>query len=475
MRYIKKIFKVKYVAIAIFAKDTTKAEKFYHIGIDQIEEKAIGKYPEGKGLLGYIYESKEVLRLKDISSHPKAYGFPKYHSEIKTLLAAPIIINNISFGNIYMSEKENGEEFSLNDELLFKFIVSIAGFIISNFEQQKQLNAIFEKLTVEVELIDQYLGYCSTGDLTKKIEEVSDFEQIVKLKQKYNSTNQMLKEIVNTINKSVFSTVSASEEISATTQELEYNFNNVLNQIVSVAAGVEEFNKTIQENSNNASSVVEVAKNANVVASEGLEMVKKTISEIEKIAVIVNRAAEIIEELGKNSSMIGEIIMVIEEIADQTNLLALNAAIEAARAGEQGRGFAVVADEVRKLAERTTKATKEISSIINKIQNDTNQAVSTMQNGTSQVQQGVDYVCKTKEVLVRITNENEKVVNYVNSAAYSMQEQANASEDMAKNVNNIKNTIEGAFLSIQQITIAINDLNKLIHILTNNMNKFKIE
>jgi methyl-accepting chemotaxis protein len=163
-------------------------------------------------------------------------------------------------------------------------------------------------------------------------------------------------------------------------------------QTEEVAGAMDEMTKTISTNSHSAVIAANNAKKAKAVAESGGIAVNNTIEGMKKISTVVHHSAATVQELGASSNQIGEIVSVINDIADQTNLLALNAAIEAARAGEQGRGFAVVADEVRKLAERTTKATKEISSMIGKIQLETRTAVQSMTEGTREVESGIHFV-----------------------------------------------------------------------------------
>jgi methyl-accepting chemotaxis protein len=193
-----------------------------------------------------------------------------------------------------------------------------------------------------------------------------------------------------------------------------------------------------------------------------------------KIAEVVKRSASTVQKLGQSSEQIGEIIQVIDDIADQTNLLALNAAIEAARAGEQGRGFAVVADEVRKLAERTTKATKEIAAMIKEIQRDTIGAVSSMEEGTSEVEKGKHLADKAGQSLEQIIEGAGKVADIVSQVAAASEQQSSASEQISKNIEAISSVTQQSAAGVQQIARAAEDLNRLTNNLESLVSKFKI-
>jgi methyl-accepting chemotaxis protein len=193
-----------------------------------------------------------------------------------------------------------------------------------------------------------------------------------------------------------------------------------------------------------------------------------------RIAEVVGNAASTVRELGNSSNQIGEIIQVIDDIADQTNLLALNAAIEAARAGEQGRGFAVVADEVRKLAERTTKATKEIAAMIKRIQEDTGNAVQSIESGTKEVETGKDLAKKAIEALDEIIGSTNSTIDAVNQVAAASEEQSSAAEQISKSIEGISSVTQESAAGTQQIARAAEDLNKLTYNLQELISRFTI-
>ncbi|MCL6097096.1 MAG: methyl-accepting chemotaxis protein, partial [Bacteroidetes bacterium] len=176
----------------------------------------------------------------------------------------------------------------------------------------------------------------------------------------------------------------------------------------------------------------------------------------------------------KSSNEIGEIVQVIDDIADQTNLLALNAAIEAARAGEQGRGFAVVADEVRKLAERTTKATKEIATMIRQIQKDTEGAVVSMNEGTTEVEKGKVLADKAGHALKQIISGAEEVVDISTQVAAASEEQSSAAEQISRNIESISSVTNQSASGVQQIARAAEDLNRMTVNLQDLIARFKL-
>ena len=196
-----------------------------------------------------------------------------------------------------------------------------------------------------------------------------------------------------------------------------------------------------------------------------------------RIDEVVKNLPKTVRELARSRDQKAKIIQGIffDDIAGQTNLLALNAAIEAARAGEQGRGFAVVADEVRKLAERTTKATKEIASMIKQIQKDTENAVQSMEVGTSEVEVGRDLTNKAGTSLQEIVDESQHVVEIVTQVAAASEQQSTAAEEISKNIESISSVTQQSAAGTEQIAKAAEDLSRLTLNLENLVGQFKIE
>jgi len=298
------------------------------------------------------------------------------------------------------------------------------------------------------------------GDLSIEVDHQST-DEIGQLAVSFKTMVRNLRETIGQVTEASAAVASACSEISSSTEEMAAGAQEQTSQATEVAGAMEQMTKTIIENSRNASNTAETAKQAKLSAEQGGQVVDETVVGMKRIAEVVQQSAATVQELGKSSDQIGEIITVINDIADQTNLLALNAAIEAARAGEQGRGFAVVADEVRKLAERTTKATKEIARMIKKIQTETKGAVAAMDEGTKQVNTGIALADKAGTSLLEIVNISQKVTDMVTQIATASEQQSEASEQISKNVEGISNVTNESAMGVQQIAQAADDLNRL--------------
>lgn len=357
------------------------------------------------------------------------------------------------------------------------FVKGIANVKTSIELQEKSITMIEEQhayLSRSIESILKEMEKFSEGDLTVQVTPERKDDEIGKLFLGFNKVVQNMNHILNSVTEAVHATASASNEISSSAEQMAAGTQEQSSQSTEIAKSVEEMTKTIFETTQISSKAAQASKQSGDIAKEGGKDVEQTIDGMNRIADVVNKSAITVQALGKSSDQIGEIVQVINDIADQTNLLALNAAIEAARAGEQGRGFAVVADEVRKLAERTSKATKEIATMIKQIQKDTVEAVVSMKAGTQEVERGKALADKAGDSLKKIITYAGDVVEMVNKVATSSEHQSLTADQISKNIDGITTVTHESAQGVQQIAVAAEDLNRLTNNLQELVARFKI-
>ncbi|NVN90869.1 MAG: methyl-accepting chemotaxis protein [Desulfuromonadales bacterium] len=283
------------------------------------------------------------------------------------------------------------------------------------------------------------------GDLTRVVPVTSD-DEIGALATGINRLISKIHDIMTQIAKNAEELDASADNLLINSETMSAEIRDSVVQIDMLATASEEMAATSSDIAHNCVAAAEESKRANISANTGVQEVERTISVMARIADKVNKSAASVELLGSRSDQIGEIVSTIEDIADQTNLLALNAAIEAARAGEQGRGFAVVADEVRALAVRTTNATREIGVMIKAIQTETGSAVDIMKEGVQEVESGTVEAGKSGKALQDIMSEVSAVVSQVNQIATAAEEQTATTSEISKN--------------IQLVTVAVQDTSK---------------
>ena len=267
---------------------------------------------------------------------------------------------------------------------------------------------------------------------------------------------------------------SATQQVGVGVEQVHRSASKQSEATASAAAAVEEVTVSIGEVAENARSTRDVAHQTGRISREGAERSEQACTAIISLAETVKLSAEQVETLGEHSAQISQIAAVIKEIADQTNLLALNAAIEAARAGEQGRGFAVVADEVRKLAERTSKATQEISSMITIIQGETKLAVDGMRAGATQVGQGVSLVHSSQEALQQIKEEMDDTIRRVDEISHASIEQRTAMTLLAQNVEQVAAMTEQNVAVVAQTESMVTTLGAIVDRMEKSVNQFTV-
>jgi methyl-accepting chemotaxis protein len=311
------------------------------------------------------------------------------------------------------------------------------------------------------------------GDLTQRVDE-SRKDELGELGHWFNTFVANIQQIITMVANTTQMVTQSSNEIAATSEAIASGMNNQAQKSTEISSAVEQMSASIVQVARQTSQAAENAAKAGEFASQGGQVVSQTIEGMRSISLVVNDSANAINELGKRSEQIGQIINVINDIADQTNLLALNAAIEAARAGEHGRGFAVVADEVRKLAERTTTATEEVSQSIKAIQAETGMAVNRIADGTACVEQGVQLAQQANEALVSIMDSSSKVADMIQSIASATDEQSSTSELISQNINNINTVTRQSADGISQTARSTSELSDISSQLQQLVGRFKV-
>src|SRR5579884_3760528 len=332
---------------------------------------------------------------------------------------------------------------------------------------RRRFSCALKKLATRTEVI-------ARGDLTGEPLKAESDDEIGDLILASNQMQQGLREIIHSMAATAEHVASASEEISTTATQMAQGSEVQRDQASQVATAMQEMSSTVQQVSENSNKAADAARQAAETARQGGKVVQDTLAKMQAISESVSGTSKKIVELGKSSDQIGRIIGVIDDIADQTNLLALNAAIEAARAGEQGRGFAVVADEVRKLAERTTKATKEIGDMIRQIQHDTKGAVASMEDGTQKVASGVNLVNKTGEALAKIAEMVTQTSDMIRQIAVAAEEQSVATQHIASDLENVAKVSKESAGGATESAKASHDLSLLASELQSIVGSFKI-
>ena len=361
---------------------------------------------------------------------------------------------NVRVGHTLNEESELVYDSAMRNSTILGFVCIIFMFFVMWYLNRQIKTPINALLTI--------VDAVSNGDLTKTVKlEEFNLDEIGMLASGISKMQSNLHKLVSEVSGSIVQLSSSAEEISAVAKLSAESMNKQQNELHQLATAMNEMQATVKEVSRNTSDAANTATLVSRSAEHGSETVINTIASIESVAESIEKTALVINQLDENSHNVGVVLDVIQGIAEQTNLLALNAAIEAARAGEQGRGFAVVADEVRTLAKQTQDSTTKINTIIQELQQRASHAGQTMQLSQAIVHDTVEKAQEAGTVIANIRLATNEISQMSTQIATATEEQEVVSEELNRNISNISVAAEDVSAGANQMSQACDELTRL--------------
>ncbi len=386
-------------------------------------------------------------------------------------LFEPIIADGARVGSIYMKvgldELQEAVNSAVWNSVATVVVISILAAAISFIIQAgivKPINTVVEAMRDIAE---------GEGDLTRRLN-VSTDNEVGELARWFNTFIDRVHKIIGDFSVTATELNANAEKLSHTAKETEQGVVSQQSEIQQVVTAVREMAAVVENVAHNVTQTADNAEQADAEAKNGKGVVTATMSQIESLARDINAAADVIDKLRQETDNIGSVLDVIRGIAEQTNLLALNAAIEAARAGEQGRGFAVVADEVRTLASRTQTSTQEIQEMIERLQTGAREAVQMMEKGTAQASESVKQAEEASRSLEAITGGVSSIKDKTNQIASASEEQSAATREMENNMENISNVARQAAEGSVEIASSTAELAQMAANMAGIVKQFKL-
>ncbi len=381
-------------------------------------------------------------------------------------------IHNIMdlFGNIGIGDFSSRAEVVSEDELGTMAISMNA--MLDNILSLIQTRAQRDEIQGAImKLLDEVSGVAD-GDLSREAEVTADMTGAIA--DAFNYMIAQLRNIIKTVQQTTQSVSGSAAEIRSTAEHLSQGSESQARQIGDTSEAVQEMSTSIAQVSENAALSASVSQQALANAQSGAKAVQDTIEGMNRIRDQVQETAKRIKRLGESSQEIGEIVQLIEDIADRTSILALNASIQAAMAGEAGRGFAVVAEEVERLADRSTQATKQISTLIKTTQSETTEAVAAMETTTREVVEGSRLADQAGQALSEIENVSNQLAELIQSISSASKQQSRGSENLARSMMEISEVTQQTAAGTRQAAVAINQLATLADQLRDSVSQFKL-
>lgn len=468
---------VEAVRQARYGGEDGKAEYFYIWTLEGSNVTHAKAELKGQNMLGKIKDGQGRLTLDDmiasLKDAPEAYvdtSFPRPGGK-EPLPKLQFVKKFAPWGwmigtGVYLDDLDA----AFRDKLVSQLLVALLPMLVIGGLSYLVARSVLHDIGGEPAAAAEVMRRVANGDLTTSLDNAPQGSLLHALGHMVGSLRQM----VSQINKDAGTLVSNAERINAAATDVAKAAMEQSDATSAMAAAIEELTVSSNHISDNATDTEQYSREAVELSGQGTDRVRQATEAIQQISATVADASERIRALDERANQISSIAAVIKDIAGQTNLLALNAAIEAARAGEQGRGFAVVADEVRKLAERTSIATAEIEQMIAGIQGDTEGAVDAMSAALPVVEKGVELASSAAESLHGIESGARQTLDRISEVADSTREQSTASTSIAQRVEQIANMVEQTATTMQGTAEAARNLQGIATDLKQIVGKFRV-